>query len=379
MPATTFYLHDVGAYPTGVTARWGQSEYWAEDTHWEKEMSLTVSYALHKSQQKERLRFQTYHGAERLYSSHLAAAIAANELIHGEKAPTNVGFFAGLTMSGELRPVRGALLAATAAAETGLKVLIVAKGNIEEASVEHRIPVLGFNTLDEVLQWLGEIGEGRGTRTVPEAVLPVQTMTDLPDSPELRQIVAAVQAGKSVLMIGPPGGGSTMVARRLCSVLPLLDEKEMREVLEIYSLAGLIQNPWDYKIVRPFRAPHHTVSDAGILGGGNPIRPGEVTLAHHGVLFLDEVVEFRRASFEAAIHAHKNEYVNVRGATLPSDFHLVAHALPCFCGSADKCRCSESSKANYQKRLDEISKQFDVIVPFRLSTPELRKVIHADP
>lgn len=171
----------------------------------------------------------------------------------------------------------------------------------------------------------------------------------------------ALRAGKSVLLVGPPAAGRTMIARRLPGVLPLMSQEEILESSAIHSAAGLLSDSRPAVIERPFRAPHYTVSDAGLLGGGRVARPGEATLATHGVLFLDEVHEFRRSAIDALFGALRAGHVRVGGEELPTRPLLVASATPCACGGA-KCCCSPGQLEQFARRLEPIKARFDVVI-----------------
>ena len=263
-----------------------------------------------------------------------------------------------LALDGSVRPVRGALAMAEEARENGKRGIIVPSANGAEAALAEGIAVMEVSHFSE----LGCLGEGRipGLSATPAPVSPV---ADLPDISDLRgqghlrkAVEIAAAGGHGLLMIGPPGAGKSLAARRLPSVLPPLEGEEILEVARIASACGIGNGK--VSSVRPFRAPHHTVSAAGLVGGGSPPRPGEITLAHRGVLFLDELCEFSRPALEALRDPLETGSVTISRArghqTLPSRFTLVAAANPCPCGRGEddpRCRCSEASARRYRAAL----------------------------
>ena len=290
-------------------------------------------------------------------------------------------FVGELSLSGEVRYVRGILPIAMEMKRIGRRAVIVPVANVEEASVVSGIDVIPVRTLQDVVQYLN------GERDIAPRFTDLGNLVaadedggdDFADvkgqAGARKAIEVAVAGGHNLLMIGSPGSGKTMLARRIPSILPPLTVEEALEVSRIHSVAGESKSGGAGRFVtrRPFRAPHHTVSSIGLLGGGVHALPGEVSLAHRGVLFLDEFAEFPRQALEVLRQPLEDGHVCVSRAAaaydFPSDFMLVAAMNPCPCGyygdQAHACRCSPNAILKYQSRvsgplLDRIDIQVEV-------------------
>jgi magnesium chelatase family protein len=281
-----------------------------------------------------------------------------------------------LALDGSVRPVRGALAMAEAARACGCEGIILPSANGPEAALAPGVEVRTIESISELRQL--ETGRIPGIRPVAAGLVESPGLPDLCDlrgQGNLRRAIEVAAAGShALLMIGPPGSGKSLAARRLPSVLPPMTSDETLEVARIAGVCG--SGP--LRAERPFRAPHHTVSPAGLVGGGNPPGPGEITLAHRGVLFLDELCEFRRPALEALREPLESGEVTISRArgrrTLPAGFTLIAAANPCPCGRGDEdpdCVCRAAAIARYRGTLSgALADRIDMIVGVSQPDPE---------
>lgn len=293
------------------------------------------------------------------FDAALALAVLAASHQVPAQALGSYAVFGELSLGGELRDSPGALAAAEGARRAGLARLIVPRERAREAALVGELEIAGVSSLRAAADL---VGGGRLPALPPASGEPADRSIE-PDLADVRgqatpllALEIAAAGGHNLLMEGAPGTGKTMLARRLPSILPAMTRTEAIEVTRLHSVAGL--HAGGLVSARPFRAPHHSISPAGLVGGGSPPKPGEATLANHGVLFLDELSEFQRSSLDALRQPLEDGSVTIvrgqRALVFPTRFMLVAATNPCPCGFAgvdDRCGCGETDLRRHRRRL----------------------------